>query len=718
MSDRILDEAKLRFHQCQTWESHARNNWKADMRFCYGDSTNLYQWNSDTIDSRTAAGKPCFTVNRTRNYVYQICNDAMQNKSEVQVRAVGGDATFKAAECLEGIVRHIQYISDSSLAYEKATHDQVISGIGYWRIVTDYADDNSFDQEIFIRQVRDALSVYMDPFIQSSDGSDARFAFVFTDLDRNEFRKLYPRYKDAVSDVPISLDDQEHDSWSSESRIRICEYFRKVFRSDTIHQTDLGIVRGSDMEDQDRDAIAANEAIPQRDVQVAEVEWYLIAGDKIIDKGIFPSKYIPIVRCVGMETVIDGVMDRVGHVRSLIDPQRAYNYHTSAGIEFVSGQSKSPWLADVASIEGMEEYWRDANLKNYSVLPYKGRGDDGMEIQPPQRADPPVYAAAFLDGLKVAASEMELVSGQPPAAMGEESNERSGKGIIERQRSAALSTYHFVNNLSNALRFTGKILIDMIPRVYDTNRTMKVLAQDGTMQTIQIDPNQQQAHQDVPGIDEESLDPSQVAQILNPSIGQYDVVAEVGPQFTTRREQFVSATMDLMAQNESLGPIIGDLVFRAMDFPGAQEIANRLKRMVPPQALGIVDPQVIQLQQQIQQQQQIMETMAKELQVAQWKAESIAMQKDIDYYKAETERFKAAGAIDPAAIKPIIREMVSELLNQPVNEVIGMHMAEDAAMMRHAQQVDQQLAQAMGQATQSEGQAPEAPEPATPPGAA
>jgi len=659
MVDKILEEAKARFKKCQTWESHARNNWRADMKFCYGDSVNLFQWNSDIIDSRTAAGKPCFTINRTRNYCMQIINDSLANKSEVQVRAVGGEASFASATVMEGILRHIQYISDSQLAYEQASHDQVIGGIGYWRIVTDYARDDSFDQEIFIRPVRDALSVYMDPHISTISGEDAEYAFVFTDIDRDEFKRAYPRYKDAIADVPFSLDDQETDSWVQEDRIRLCEYFRRVYKTDRIHQTEQGVIRGSDMDEDDNQALTDHPDVPTRDIITPVVEWYCIAGDRIIDKSIFPSRFIPIVRCVGLENVIDGVCDRVSHTRSLIDAQKSYNFSTSSGIEYVSGQSKSPWLADVASIEGMEEYWKDCNLKTYSVLPYRGRGDDGQEIAPPQRADPPVYAAAFLDALKVAASEMELVSGQPPAAMGEQGNERSGKGIIERQRAAANSTYHFVNNLSTALRYTGKILIDMVPRVYDTERTLRILAQDGQQQTIKIDPTAPQAHQPVPGLDAESFSPEQVAAVLNPSRGEYDVIAEVGPQFTTRREQFISATMDLMAQNEQLAPLIADLVFASMDFPGAQEIAHRMRRMVPPQALGLVDPQLQQMQQQLQQQQIVMAQMAQELKEAESRAESIALKKDIDYYKAETDRLKAVGDIDPLALKPLIREMVS-----------------------------------------------------------
>lgn len=697
-TDDILAEAKERFHRCQTWESNARNNWKADVRFGMGDSVNLNQWMGDMIDVRSAAGKPCFTLNRTKNYCMQIINDAKQNKAQIEVRPVGNGASFQAAEIIEGLVRHIEYISNAEQAYEKATFDQVFGGIGYWRVVTDYADDESFDQEIYIRRIPDALSVYLDPYIQHYDGSDAMFGFIFDDMDKDAFKKAYPRYANVITDLPFAMETHD-DLWLREDRVRIAEYYRKVMIRDVLHSMpDGSTVRESDIDDKGMRDMVRQTSLRKRDVERPQVEWYLIAGDKIVEQSIWPGKYIPIVRCVGIETVTDGELDRVGHVRGLLDSQRSLNYYVSAGIEYVAAQTKSPFIADVRSIEGLEEYWRDANVKNYAVLPYKGSTDDGQEFHPPTRADPPVYAAAFLDGMKVSIEEMEICSGQPPATLGEPSNERSGKSILERQRAAANSTYHFVQNLSSAIRYTGKILIDLICSgvVYDTPRIAKILAQDGTLQTVQIDPNAPQSHQPMQALDQESFDPQIIASVINPTIGTFDVVAEVGPQFTTRRQEFVNATMDILAQNESLTPLIGDLVFRNMDFPGAIEIADRMRRNLAatnPAAVGNTDPQVAMLQQQLAQQHQMMQQMGQELVQAKQKAESISYQKEIDFYKAQSDRMKVVGGIDPQALRSVIREMVSEFLGVPVNAVIGAHIAEDAMMTQHAANQAAQLAQ-------------------------
>lgn len=694
-NEKILAEAKERFRRCQAFETQSRSNYRSDMAFGYGDSINQSQWEGDVIDARSSQGKPVLTMNRTKNYCYQILNDAKAHPIDIEVRAVGNGASHAAAECYEGLIRHIAYRSNSIAVYDKALHDCVFGGIGWFRITTAYAGHESWDQELFITPVKDAMSVYVDPFCTERNCSDARFGFVFSDQDKSEFLKTYgKKYKNIVGDLPFDMETEGDDLWVREDRIRICEYFRRQFESDTLHLLD----DGSSVKESDYDDPAMLDMIRQRSQQSREiskprVEWYLIAGSKIIDQGTFPSQYIPLVKVCAVETMIDGQLDRVSHVRSLRDSQVSYNYFSSSGVEYIANQSRSPWIADVASIEGLETYWRDSNTKSYSVLPYRGRGDDGQEIEAPRRADPPVYASGFLDGLKVAANEMELCSAQPEAIMGDPSNERSGVALEKRTRAAANSTYHFVWALAQAVEHAGRILIDAIPQVYDTERTLKILAQDGTQTTIAIDPNAPQAHMPVPALDGESLDPQQVAAVLNPAIGEYSIIASSGEAFESRRMEFVKSMLDVMAQAESIAPLCLDLVVRHMDFPGSEEVADRLRRMVPPQALGTVDPQIQQLQMQLAAQHQLLQQQQQELFQAKQKAESIAYMREIDYYKAETERLKAVGTIDPAALKPIVRELVSQVLGMPVNNLIQAHMHEDAIATQFAANQAAQMAQ-------------------------
>ena len=705
---KIIAEAKDRFKRCSDRESNTRVNFMNDLRFGIGDSINNYQWPSANLTARQSQQKPTVTVNRVRVYCNQVINESLKNKAQIEIRPTGGGASFKSAEIFEGLIRHIENNSNAQLAYESAVRSQVYGGFGYCRVTTDFVDSESFDQEIHITRVADPLSVYLDPDIAEFDGSDAKFGFVFRDMNRKDFEKDYPKYKNEVNSEPLG--EGQHSDWNDKDNIRLCEYYRIVTETDVLHhRSDGSTVKESDVKDADSKIAAAKEADPnaeesetllsrlkrdsvaQRDVENKKVEHYLIAGDEIVETHEWLGKYIPIIRWIGEEFVVDGILDRKGHVRGLVAAQQAYNYHTSAGIEFVSLQSKTPWIAPVAAIEGFEELYNASNKVNLAVLPYNHKSEDGIIIPKPEREASPQFASAYLEGMKVAQNEMEMTSGQFPASMGEETNERSGKAINERQRAGLTATYHFTNNQATALRFLGEVLKDLIPKIYDTERVVKMLAEDGTMSTIQIDPNSPTAHKPVPALDPESIDPSQVAAIFNPDVGEYAVVCTVGPQYDTRRQETLNALTMILSQNESLAPIVGDLMFRCMDFSLADSIADRLKNMVPKQALGQApDPQVTQLQQMLAQQHQVMNTLSQELTELKSKDLSRELQKEIDWYRAESDRLKVVGGIDPAALMPIVRELVSQVLQQPVNPLINAHMQENSQMISQAQIPPQQ----------------------------
>lgn len=715
--DKVIEEARERFRRTSEWESDARNNWRQDYRFGHGNDANNWQWEDDAVQRRRAAGRPTMTINRCQTYCNQIINDAMQNKASITVRPVGNGASYDSAVILEGIVRHIEYNSNAQLAYKQAIKDQVYGGLGWWRVVTDYADDSSFNQEIFIRPIRDALCVYLDPFIDQTDGSDATFGFVVTDMDKDEYAKRYPRYKDIADSAPLGAtqhDDLLTPDSVDENRVRLMEYFRRVEKSDVLHvlpngQTmresdvedanpesgetkqefmtllEIAVAQGHDIqEDADPVELLKKLSVKDRDITRHVIEWYLIAADRVIQTETWPGRYIPLVRVPGTETCIDGRVDRFGNVRMLRDPQRLLNYNVSAGVHFVSIQTMSPWTGDVRAIAGLEEYYRTAHLTPHGILPFKSIGDDGNPIPPealPRRVDPPAYAPAFMDGQRQAIEEMEIVSGQPPAVMGEQSNERSGKAIQERQRAAANSTYHFLDAFADALRFTGRIIIDLIPHIYDTPRVMKILAQDGSQMTVQVDPQAKDAHQPVQALDAESFDPQQVAAIFSPLIGDYNVVAEVGPQYTTRREQFVSAAMDMMAQNESLAGIVGDEIFAQMDFPGAKLVAKRMRNMVAalhPEALGNTDPQIVNLQKQLAMLHQNNQALLMQNQHLKDKHALELMQKEIDQQNADTNRLKVVKDADPDLAKAMFRDMAQQVFVDSIHDIMQGHAVRDA----------------------------------------
>lgn len=633
--DKIIHEAQQRFERCEKWEGEARKHYINDVKFANGDSDNLYQWPDAVRQNRDVDQRPCLTINKTRQHNLMIVNDAKKNKPSVTVRPVSSGASYEAAEAFEGIVRHIEYISNAQVAYDTATTSQVEGGVGYWRVLTDYENDDSFDQEIFIRRIPDPLAVFLDPDCQEMDCSDARFGFIFEDMPRDEFKDEYPDEVAHIAQAALG----NGSGWIDQDHVRVAEYYRRIEKKDKLlafNDPDTGELmteRKSSIPQELYKLLKEDPTFKSRDIIDHQIEWYKIVGDKIIDTKKWLGKYVPIVKIVGEETVIDGMMDRKGHTRALKDPQRMYNYYNSSGTEQVALQGKQPWLAPAEAIEGYESYWRTANTINYSVLPYNAMKDDGTPIPAPQRTEPAEMAEAYLKGMQVADQDMMGASGQYQAQMGAEGNEVSGKAIAERQRQGDTATYHFIDNLAIGVRYTGKILIDLIPKVYDTKRIRKVLGMDGSEMELQIDPMNKQAFHA-----KEEKDGKTVKAVFNPSVGQYDVQSDVGPAYSTQRQEAFNAFSQIAQKSPELMSIIGDLLFKSADFPGADEIAERLERMVPPQAKGGVNPAMQDLQNQVQQLSKVSQNLMEELTHEKLKVKTREEQKDIDQYKAITDR--------------------------------------------------------------------------------
>lgn len=630
-NEKIVAEVKKRFQRCQDFENEARELWKADIRFANGDPDNGWQWDDMMRKARELDKRPCLTINKTKQHNRQITNDARQNKPSIRVQPVDSGADKKTAEILNGVIRHIEANSNADVAYDTAAEHQVDGGIGYWRVVTDYASDDSFDQDIYIKRVKNPLNVLLDPDMQEADGSDARYGFVFEDLPRDEFTARYPNV-DASS---WTIDSNSGD-WYGKDHVRICEYFRRSEVADKLYADDQGnVFKASDM-GKEQLVTAAAAGWRSRPVKRQRVEWYLVAGDTVLEQKDWPGRYIPIVRVVGDEIEVDGKVDRKGHTRQMKDAQRMYNYNSSASVEYGALQTKTPILAAAEAIDGYEDHWNNANTQNKPYLPYNHRDELGNPLPVPQRIPAPAPATLFLDGMRVASEEMKMASGQYDASMGAQSNETSGRAIMARQREGDTATFHFIDNIARAIKYTGRILIDLIPKVYDTPRLIRILGEDGKESHAHIDPQQQQAYV------KQQTAAGELQEIYNPSIGRYDVVVAVGPSYSSRRQEAFQALTEMASRNPAVMQLAGDLVMKAADFPMAEQLAERFEKALPPNVKGDdnVPPEVQQMQKQLQQTEAQLQELGQRYNQLH-DAKGVETQKlRLDSYRAETERLK------------------------------------------------------------------------------
>lgn len=678
--DALVKEARDRFAICEDYYSHSYQMWRDDYRFGHGDDENQAQWPDALVTGRETDGKPMLTVNKTRVHCLQIINDAKQNKPGIVVHPTTNEATYEAAEVLEDVVRHIEYMSRAQQAYDKASENQVFGGLGFCRVYTKYENEKSWNQDVCIGGVRDPTSIFMDPDAKEADRSDSEYAFEFDDMSKEKFKRDWPGNLGALTATPLSIG--AYDTWLTNDNIRVANYWRKSHKKvvlASVVDPSTGERRTMPKKEISPDLIREIRKDPhwdyrERDSDVVKVECIKIAGSKIVDRYEWLGKWIPLVPCIGEEVIIDGKVDFKSHVRYMMGPQRIYNYSTSANMEFGALQTKIPFLGPAEAFEGYEEYYANANLQNLGYLPYKHRGDDGQEIRAPERVQPPQAAEAFLKGMEVAEQEMMMASGQYQSQMGENENAKSGKAINARQRQGDNATYHFVDNHSIMVRQIGRIVVDLIPKIYDTARVLRIRGDDGMMKNIIMDPQAQQAVQK-----KEDQAKQEVQIIFNPNVGEFSVEVDIGPSYATRRQEAWNAIIQILTQSPNLIPIVGDLLFKNADFPGADEIAVRLRRMAPPQALSDQpQPQDQQMQQHIGQLTQMVQELNTRL------GDKTA-EVNIKAFDAMTKRLQAIGNAGPIVTKeeeqPLIASTLTGMEGQPMPE----------AMVQPAQpQMDQQ----------------------------
>ena len=688
--DPVVAEAQRRFAYCQKWEDTARKRFKEDYKFANGDSDNNYQWPSDVYADRAGApgdnGHPCLTINKVRQHNMMIVNDAKRNKPGIKFSPVGNAATAESSNILNGLARHVEQQSNAPAIYDKATEFMVGGGFGFWRVVTDYKDTTSFDQEIYLRPILNPLNAWLDPNTIQPDKIDAKYGFLVDEIAKELFEAKYPRFKDFVNQDPFPDAKGE---WCKEDTIRVAEYYRIVGVPDVLWAY---VEPGKDMPTYIKQSML--EHTPElfekvkasgksRPIMEEKLEWYFLVGNKIADKRLeMPGKYVPIIKIAGEETIIDGEYDCKSHTRALKDAQRMYNYWASSAVEYGALQTKTPWIAAKESIEGNINDWNSANIDNKSVLQYNALADDGITPLPaPQRIQPPVSAPVALDGMKIADEQMMSASGQYQAMMGAPSNERSGKAIQERQRQGDTATYHFIDATAMGIRKTGKIMLDLFPKVYDSKRMIQIQGEDGKSFEVMIDPKAQQAY-----AEEQKREENAVLRIINPAIGQYDTIVDVGPSFGTKREEAFNAFMGLMGQAPQLIPVLGDILFRNGDFPMSEEAAERLKRMVPPHVLG--EGPSMQEQQLMQQMDNLKKMLGELLQqnaTLDIKLKGKDQQRVVDVYKAITERMKVELDHEHMSIDQVMalmQQTVEEAMGTPIDAVSD---ASEGALERAAQ---------------------------------
>lgn len=659
-----LKVARARLDTAMAALSQSRQNELEDLKFAAGSSDNNWQWPTSVLNSRTAvqgdtiSARPTLTINKLPQHIKQVTNDQRQNRPAGKVIPVDSGADVQMAEVFDGIVRHVEYISDADVAYDTACENQVTYGEGYIRLVTDYVDESSFDQDILIKRVRNSFSVYMDPMIQDPCGADAAYCFVTEDLTHEEYEAQYPDAK-PVSSIKAEGVGNGPTAWLSEKTIRIAEYFYYETERETLNLYLDGSTAFKGTPEDARLTEMFGEPVKNRQAERKQVKWVKTNGTEILESSDWPGKYIPVVRVVGNEFEVDGEVFVTGIVRNSKDAQRMYNYWTSQEAEMLALAPKAPFIGYGGQFEGYEQKWKTANTHNWPYLevnPEVMDGNGGM-VPLPQRSQPPMAQQGLIAAKQGAAEDIKATTGQYNASLGMTSNERSGKAILARQHEGDVGTYHYGDNLARAVRYVTRQIVDLIPKIYDTPRIARIIGEDGETKMVKMDPDQPEPVREVKN--EQGIT---IEKIYNPSVGRYDVRVATGPGYATKRQQALDAMVELLQGNPELWSVAGDLFVKNMDWPGAQELAKRLGKAIDPKlmedgdnpALQQAKQQIEELMGQLQQATGMLENVNKSIEVQELKLK--AKEVEIKAYSAETERIKATAAVmTPEQVQDIVQ---------------------------------------------------------------
>jgi hypothetical protein len=660
-----LSQMRSRFKMAVAAYSDTREDQLDDLRFMAGSSDNHYQWPADVLSVRgsvqgqTINARPCLTINKLPQHVRQVTNEQRQNRPSPNVIPVDDDADVEVAEIFDGMIRHIEYISDADVAYDTACDNQVTYGEGYIRILTEYCDETSFDQDIKIGRIRNSFSVYMDPTIQDPCGADAEWCFITEDILKADYERMYPNAMPVSSIMVQGVGDQALSQWLSETTVRIAEYFYCDYKAETLNLYPDGTTtyQGTPQDKMLRQM--GLKPTRQRKLQAKRIKWCKTNGYEIIEEREWAGAYIPVIRVIGNEWSIEGQLEISGLVRNAKDAQRMYNYWVSQEAEMLALAPKAPFIGYGGQFEGYEEKWKTANTQNYPYLEVNPDVTDGAgNILPlPQRAQPPMAQTGLIQAKMGASEDIKAATGQYNASLGMTSNERSGRAILARQREGDVGTYHYVDNLARAIRHVGRQLVDLIPKIYDTQRIARVIGVDGESKMVRLDPNQPEPVRKM--VNEQGV---VVAKIYNPGVGKYDVKVTTGPSYLTKRQESMDAMSQILQGNPNLWAAAGDLFVKNMDWPGAQEMAQRLKKMIDPKLLQEDDDPALQAaNQQIQAMQAQMEQMYNMLQNV---GKSMEAQKlRIDEYNAETKRIQAVQAgMTPDQVQDVVMQTLKDVM--------------------------------------------------------
>lgn len=672
MADSVKEAGKL-YQESLAALKEQREQIRQDLEFT--DPSDPQQWDEREKYQREndpGGARPCLVMDQCGQYIENVAGQVEQRPPALHAIPVGGGADRKAAEQMDGVFRYIEHASRASQHYVRALRSAARVGVGYLIVRPEYIDRALNYQEPRISSEGDPLRVVRDPWSVELDGSDATFGFLLTPYSPSEFARKFGDKADKVSfgdrDMQVVHDERESiivaEQWTSEDRT-----------------TNVIVCVGADGDEtsltEDDYWLACQQAGRQLQVlriykdKTTRVLWSQMSGAEVLSKEVeYPASGIGIVPVYGYVGWAGGRMKYCGIGRRARAAQRAYNYHVSEIRAYMNLAPKAPWLASKRAVRGVEPLWDRASVESRAWLPFNDLDQDGP-ITPPQRAQVATNLQNHVQCAEQAIHDIQASLGMYQASLGAPSNESSGIAIEQRKQQGEAATAHFPSHLAAALGQVGKLCLEMLPRLVDTKRQLRIMGIDETPGSVIVDPKQPQAVAETPQ-----------GLVINPNVGRYDVRVVVGASFSTQRQQAQQAYTEMMRANPQMMPAIAPLWAQTLDVPHADKLAQVLTAMAPPAVQAILSPekqpQTAELMAKMEQMQQALQEAIQHAQDAQKDADEAQAECDrlkadaeakeaevqIKAYEAETKRLQVTGA-NEEQIKAIVADLINQMLTSP-----------------------------------------------------
>ena len=624
-------------------EANAKNieAGRDDLRFLIGG---VNQWDPQDAAQRIMDFRPMITVNKLPTFLHQVTNNIRRNKTSIKIHP-GSGGSVDVAKVRQGIIRHIEYKSNADVAYSTAACSAAAIGFGYFAIETDFINEKSFYQELKFRRIRNPFTVHFDPLSQSPDGADQRKCLIEDVMSRVDFKRQYPNAK-ANDDLGLG-DGDIYTGWLTQDTVLVANYYRIEETAATLCMLDDGTTVWKD------EMPLGAVVISERASYKCKTMWYKLTGADVLEKTEIKCPWIPVFPVYGDEIVIDGEVTRSGIIRNAKDPMRMYNYWMTCATEEIALRPKAPFVGAHGQFEGFEKDWALANRKSFPYLQYNPIDAGGQLAPAPQRQPMGDIPSGVLQMAMHANDNIKATTGLFDSSLGARGNATSGKQELAQQAQGDTANFHFTDSMNIAVRQAGRCANYMLSHYYDTKRVVEIMGQDDLVFSVEINA------------------PNAIDEVLNDmTSGEYTVTVDTGPSYQTLRQEASELFSEMAHNNQSLMQTAGDLIIAEMDIPGADKIAARLKKAMPPQltqgenegdkeGIDAKLQQIGQMMQEVDQKSQMMQEAGQQLEETQAKVrdEMASLEAEKANVAAERTNLEAQNRINKAEAARLFAEL-------------------------------------------------------------